>query len=386
MENKKKRIVYLTSRDAKDKRAWSGTLYNMAHSLSEHAGEVIYVEPYEPRFVLFVLKVFRLIWKILFRKKYNIFHSYLLSYAYKLHFNPIINELNPDIVFAAAATPECSLLNVKCPIILINDITFDLLKDNYSNYSNLAKLSLKESNYIEKRAMTNASAIVFSSNWAANSAKNFYEIPSAKIYEISYGANMDKIPTRDEALLKPNDNITHILFLGVDWERKGGDIVFDTFIDLINRGLNCHLTVCGCVPPERCKSTEMTVIPFLNKNKTDDLKILYNILLKTNFLFVPSKSDCTPIAFCEANAFGIPVITTDVGGITSVIKNGKNGHTLSLDTAIEQYADIIEDYYNNSTKYKNLVLSSRSYYDTNLNWEQWGKSLDKIIRELVAKY
>jgi glycosyltransferase involved in cell wall biosynthesis len=384
MAEKRRRIVYLTCRDAKDKRAWSGTLYNMAQSLSKHAGEVIYVGPYEPKYTVFCLKVGRAFLQFLFKKRYNIFHSYIISLAYKWHFNRKINKLNPDIVFAAASTPESSLLKVNCPIILLNDITFELLKDGYGFFSNLLEFSIAESNYIDKRAMTNASAIVFSSEWAANSAINFYKIPEHKIHVISYGANMDNIPDYNEAIQKTKNGLIKILFLGVDWERKGGDIVYDTFIELINRGCNVQLTICGCVPPERCNHENLKVTPFLNKNKPEDLKVLHNILLDTNFLFVPSKADCTPIAFCEANAFGIPVITSNVGGITSVIKSGINGHTMPIETTIGEYANIIEEY-NKPDKYANMVVSSRNYYDSNLNWDQWGKAMDSLMDSLQKK-
>ena len=60
------------------------------------------------------------------------------------------------------------------------------------------------------------------------------------------------------------DEVVNILFLGVDWYRKGGDLVYDTFLKLIEAGYNIHLTVCGCVPP--VKHAKIKVIPFLRNN------------------------------------------------------------------------------------------------------------------------
>lgn len=384
METKsKRRIVYLTHRNAKDKREWSGTLYYMAQSLSKHAGEVIYVGPYSPKLLVFFLKAFRRIVKILFKRNYNIAYSYPLSLAYKYYFTRKIKKINPDIVFAASASVEMSHLKLECPIIYLGDITYNLLVDNYPNFSNLIRISITESEIIERKTFKNAAALVFSSEWAANSAEQYYHVPKKKIHIISYGANMDIIPERNDIIHKSIEQKVKILFLGVDWIRKGGNVVYESFVELLNQGVNAELTICGCTPPKECKSDKMIVIPFLNKNNEADFKILYNILIETNFLFVPSRSDCTPIAFCEANAFGIPVLSTDVGGITSVIKNGVNGYTLPLDTNPIEYTKIILSYYRRELDYSTLVTSSRNFYETNLNWDQWGIALDNLMSNLT---
>ena len=45
MSEKKLKIAYLTSSDARDKRSWSGTHYYMAKSLEKHIGEIDYLGP-----------------------------------------------------------------------------------------------------------------------------------------------------------------------------------------------------------------------------------------------------------------------------------------------------------------------------------------------------
>jgi len=383
VEKNRKKIIYLTSRNAKDRREWSGTLFYMAKSLEKNSGEVIYVGPYSPKILVFILRVFRKFIEIVFRKKYNINYNYLLVLAYKLHFTSIIKKEKPEIVFAPSASGEMSLLKLDCPIVYLGDITFELLIDNYPNFTNLIKLNLWEANIIERKTYNNAAALVFSSEWAINSAKNFYGIPDYKNILIPYGANMDVIPKREEVINKKIEDKVKILFLGVDWIRKGGDIVYNAFIELLNNDVKAELLVVGCTPPDSYKHENIKVIPFLNKNKEGDFKVLYKILLDTNFLFVPSRSDCTPIAFCEANAFGIPVITSDVGGITSVIKNEINGYTFPLSTDPKKYADIITSFYKKITNYNELVISSRNYYESNLNWDQWGKSMDQLFDNLI---
>lgn len=382
--NKRLKIAYLTFRDATDKREWSGTLYYMAQSLSKHAGEVHYIGPYKPSTLHFFLKVFKRLNEIFLRKKYSIAYSYILALFYKIHFSKKIKQLKPDIIFAASAAPEMSLLKLDhIPIVYLGDVTFELLPENYPNFTNLSQLSLFECDHLERKAFNRANALVFSSKWAVDSALQYYRIPENKIHLISYGANMDKIPETEEISNKTIGKKLKLLFLGVDWNRKGGKDVFEAFEELLKRGIDAQLTVCGCIPP--VQNPNMVVHKFLNKNKADDFKILYNILLDTHFLFVPSKSDCTPIVFCEASAFGIPVITSNVGGITSVVKERINGHTFPLETTKEEYAKLFESYYSNPDKYRQLSASSRKFYESNLNWDVWGKKMYEIFEQLCKK-
>ena len=90
MDTKKIRIGYLTSRNARDKKEWSGTLFYMARSLSKNAWEVVFLGPYEPKIIRFILKVINKLSLFIFKKKYGIAHSNLLSYAFKRRFMPLI--------------------------------------------------------------------------------------------------------------------------------------------------------------------------------------------------------------------------------------------------------------------------------------------------------
>lgn len=382
MEEKRIKIGYLTARDARNIREWSGTMYYMAKALEKHLGEVVYIGPYKPRFISFYMKVINKLSIWFLKKKYGVPHSYLMSVAYKFKFQTWIKREKPDIIFAASATPEISRIKTDIPIINLNDTTYELLIDNYSNFTNLLPFSQKRNEKTEMLANQNSAALVVSSEWARKSLLQYYGMSNDKIHIISYGANLSRIPKADEVVEKASD-ITKILFLGVDWQRKGGEIAFQAFVNLINRGINAEMTIIGCTPPEHVKHGRLTIIPFLDKNKEEDFEELYQILIQTHFMLVPSRGDCTPIVFCEANAFGIPVISTDVGGIQSVIEEDKNGSLLPLEAGPELYTDKIEEIIKDKKRFQKLVVSSRNYYDKNLNWDTWGQKMALLFNSLL---
>ncbi|MBL0181104.1 MAG: glycosyltransferase family 4 protein [Chitinophagaceae bacterium] len=129
----------------------------------------------------------------------------------------------------------------------------------------------------------------------------------------------------------------------------------------------------------------VTVIPFINKSVKEEADRLYNILLQTDFLLLPTRAECAGIVFCEASAFGIPSITTDTGGVSTYVQNGINGFTLPISSGAEAYADKILDLYSKEDAYRQLCISSRNKYDATLNWDAWGASFRLVTETVLNK-
>ena len=53
-----------------------------------------------------------------------------------------------------------------------------------------------------------------------------------------------------KSLLEMKSGRCHLLFLRVEWVRKGGDIAFETLLKLKELGMQVELVVSGCAPPE----------------------------------------------------------------------------------------------------------------------------------------
>ena len=211
-----------------------------------------------------------------------------------------------------------------------------------------------------------------------------YHIHENKITVVPLGANLDRVPAASD-LKKEKNTICQLLFLGVEWERKGGQIALDTFYALRKQGMQVQLTIVGCTPPVPVYDNDITVIPFINKNIQKEAVLLYNIFLQTDFLLLPTRAECAGLVFCEASAFGIPSITTDTGGVGTYIQNGMNGFTLPLSSGAEAYADKILDLYSNDDVYRQLCISSRKKYETTLNWDTWGDSFRLVAEKVLNK-
>lgn len=381
-EYKPLKIAFLTSFDPRDRRSWSGTVYYLAQALQEHCGEITFLGPmnvWEKKLGKFVNKLSLFFLK----KKFEYNSSFLLAKKYAKVAKRRLTGQSYDVIITVAGSPEVAFLKTDIPIVLIEDATFAILQNYYPQYTHLLKRSIHETDAVEALAIQKSALAIYSSEWAARSAIEVYGADERKVHVIPYGANLDTPPAREVVLNKKRSNVCRLLFLAVNWQRKGGEIAFETLQRLDEMGVEAELTVCGCVPPSQFSHPKMRVIPFLNKNDEQQRKRFEELLLQSDFLLLPTRGDCTPIAFCEASAYGLPVVTTNTGGVSGVITDGENGYMLPWSARGAAYAQLIAEVYQDEQRYNDLVRSSRAAYEKRLNWDAWGAAMQQLLMELV---
>lgn len=377
------KIAFLTATDARNKSSRSGTLYYMVKSLKKYCGDVYYLGPLNTRMERVTRLLNNLSLKI-FKRSYAYEHSILLSFSYARIIRKKLKEEQYDVIFAPVASAELAFLSTNLPVIYTADATFSLISNYYPDYfTGQLKVSMEEGNYLEQSAINKADLLLYPTSWAADSAITDYGADESKLKIVPFGANMDQIPSKEMVTNKKRSDKCRLLFLGVDWERKGGEIAFETLIELGKMDVDAELTVCGCIPPEEFKHENIRVIPFLDKNDLQQNEELQQLFLKSDFLLLPSRTEAYGVVFCEANAYGLPVITTDTGGIPGVIEEGKNGFMLPMDSSGVDYANLIKEIYLDDEKYHQLVFSSRKKYDEKLNWDVWGIKVCAYVKKLI---
>lgn len=381
-ENKRPKIAFLTMLDPQDRRSWSGTVYYIAQALQKHCGDLTYIGPIKS-WERTLGKIIHKASSSLLKKNFAYNASFLVA---KGHARVAARKLagqSFDLIVAPTAAPEIAFLKTDTPIMLIEDATFVLLHNYYPQYSNLLNRSIREAHAIAKLAIDNASVAIYSSEWAARSAIDVYGADEKKVHIIPFGANFDNAPPKEIAQQKKKSAQCRLFFIGVNWERKGGEIAFETLLELEKMGILAELIVCGCTPPQQFTHARMRVIPFLDKNNEQQREELNKLFVMSDFLLLPTRGDCTPIVFCEANAFGLPVITTNTGGVPGVITDGENGFMLPITARGSEYAEVIAKIYQDDSRYTNLVKSSRAAFDERLNWDAWGIAVKNIIQEML---
>jgi glycosyltransferase involved in cell wall biosynthesis len=378
------RIALLSSWDTRSRRAWSGTPYYMAQALEKHCGSVVHLGPVRSR-VQDAAELRNRFARRLLGREIPYAHSRALAWEYGRIFTKRLREVGRvDVIVAPAAATQIAMLETTIPIFYTSDSTFQLMRDYHCAFSELSNEYAAMGDDVERRAVQRAAAVTYPSLWAARSALNYYGVEPNRVSVIPWGANMDRFPNVERILSAKNMERCSLLFLGVNWERKGGPIAHEATQILRQRGVDATLTVCGCTPPQSTWAKWLHFIPRLDKEDPIQQEELSRLLLSANFLLLPTRNDCYGIAFCEASAHGTPSIATDTGGVSAAVAEGRSGFLLSLEAGAEAYADLIYDVWSDPDRYRQLVGTSRGHYESTVNWDRWGLGVTQIITSLVG--
>lgn len=385
-ETRRIKIALLTASIPQNRRSWSGSTYFIGQALQKHCGEVTYIGPL-PSYQAKLGE--RLLGRSskLFLKKYYLPGAGISAAKWygKVASQKLAGQDFDIIVVAegAEATTIIPFLETDIPVVYVHDVTFALLHNYNQYFSNLLGLSVHDLDTVEALAINRASLLVYSTTWAARSAVQDYRADPRKVHVIHFGANLEKFPSKQVVEERKRSRHCRLLFVGVDWQMKGGDIAFETLVRLEEMGVPAELVICGCIPPSQFVHDRMTIIPFLDKSDTLQLQQLEQLYASSDFLLLPTRNECFGIVFCEGNAFGLPAITTRTGGVSEVVRDGENGFTLPYEARGADYAEVISKIYRDEQQYAELVKSSRQAFDDRLNWNSWGIALKKKLTEML---
>ena len=177
-----------------------------------------------------------------------------------------------------------------------------------------------------KTVFREAAAITTWCAWAKDSLVNDYGVSSDKVTVIppgvdlerwDFGANKAERFEETEYAKLPNQPLK-LLFVGGDFERKGGEYLLEAF----RSGLSKTCTLDLVTKNETLQNEPgLTVHRGLTAN-SEPLRTLY---ANADLFVFPTLGDCLPIAVMEAMAAGLPVITTSVGALREEVEEGVNG-------------------------------------------------------------
>lgn len=295
-----------------------------------------------------------------------------------------VHDINPDVVLVIHGD-FLSHATFKQPSLIIHDTTFASILNYYSDFSNLSKRSIRNGNKMYKLALEKSSAAVFSAKWATESAVRDYNISIDKVFTIPLGANITKVPSRRDVDVwienrVSNQSVLAFLFLGVDWERKGGNDALEFIKELNKFGIPSKLVVVGCKPivtPDNLKFIEEK--GFLNKNIPSENALLEEILISSYALLLPSLAECFGCVYCEANAYGLPILGRNTGGIPEIIKEGYNGLMLNKNESPLDFAKRFSHIIENIDSYKKMSSNARNEYENRLNFETFVSGIENVI-------
>jgi glycosyltransferase involved in cell wall biosynthesis len=388
------KIAYATLYDVLNQASWPtkhqagiyGSGYYLAKTLTEASVFIDYLGPLKEKKSLITSLKFH-IYHHLFGKKYYSWAEPLILNDFATRISQKLSQLSSDLILCPINVIPIANLECKQPIVLWTDTTLDLLIDYYPYLSNLCQETIINIRAMEQAALDKCKLIIYTSEWAAQGAVKTYGIAPSKIKVIPWGANIECDRNYNDiySLVKSrNPRTCKLLFMGVDWVRKGGSVAFGVAKELNKIGLNTELTIVGCEPlidepiPSFVKS-----LGYVDKSTKEGSEKINGLFAESHFLILPTVADCSPFVIAEANSFGVPCLATNVGGIPTMIRDNFNGKVFSNDANIYDYCNYIVNLFSNHEQNEKLALSSFNEYQTRLNWTVAAQTAKKLFTHLL---
>ncbi len=375
------RIAYTSTFDSQDVHNWSGTPFHMSQAFLNTGADVQYIGNLKRKLPPF-FKLKQIYKHYLGGQRESPRFNTVAAQNYSLQAAKKLQTLSVDAIVSPLINP-IAYLDCKQPIILWTDALYASLIGFYPPFSYHSSSSILQGNEITNACLSRCSLAIFSSHWAANSALELYGVSREKVKVVPFGANIDSWPTREEiqAIIKSRAHDTiKLLFLAKSWERKGGDVVLAVAKALHEAGHKVELTIVGYNPPDMITPPPyVKCLGYISKHTAEGNARIRNLLAQTHLLFVPSRAEAYGIVFCEANAFGVPCLTTYVGGIGTIIKDNINGMTFGLDAAIPTYCNYIVNLMADRKRYEDMAMAAYNEFETRLNWQAATRQVTKLI-------
>ena len=377
------KIGFISLLNPHDRKVTSGTLFKMYESLDKLDLDVVWISGGFSKFYDVLNRIYlhsMTIIKKITNKNYIAGYSNISSFLlYKLINKNLIETVDILFVPFSFSIAIASHIKTNKPIIYLSDATFDLMIDYNLLYFNLFRFNINQGLKIEKKAMDKSAAIVLSSDWARKSVINDYLQPEEKVHIIEFGANID-----DKDIIMPEEkskDTLHLLFSGVDWQGKGGDIAIAACEELNKMGINSIIHIAGITNLKQSiiDLPFVDYIGFLDKNIPEQYSLLIDTIKKCHCLLLPTQAEAAGIVFVECSAFGLPSFSYQTGGVGNYVLDGQNGYLLPLSATAKDFAKKISECYLNGEMEK-MSHTAIDIYKSKLNWDIWGEKIADIIK------
>jgi starch synthase len=222
----------------------------------------------------------------------------------------------------------------------------------------------------EKSVFDSAARVFTFSEWSARQIAANYDVPANRVEVVGAGANIDV-----GLLAGMRDyGAQHALFIGVDFERKGGPDVLRAFARVHQQLPSARLTIVGGLPPGEVAPGVVSL------GLVRGAGALSAVIRSASLFVMPSVWEPFGIVFLEAMAAGIPCIGADAFAMPEII--GETGSVVPP-RDVERLAVEMHRYLSDETLSADRGHAARERYHRQYGWDRAAGRIVAAMKEYV---
>lgn len=207
-------------------------------------------------------------------------------------------------------------------------IQYDELGDHYGHDTG-GRLAERLKWRANRACFAAADAIVAWAEWTKAGLVERYDVPADKVTVIPPGVDVARWSALGDAAAPRTDPDApvRVLFVGGDLARKGGLVLLEAIRTLRAAGVRVEadLVTRDEMPDEEGVRAHHGLTP--------NSPALIELYHRADVFCLPTLGDCLPMVLSEAGAVGLPLVSTDVGAIREIVRDGETGLLVPVNDA-----------------------------------------------------
>ena len=208
--------------------------------------------------------------------------------------------------------------------------------------------------------------------WSSNISESIvsqYGIDPERVECVGCGTSSSIVTISDDA---PR-GAKNVLFVGMDWERKGGPALVEAFGHVVKRLPDARLMIVGC-EPDIAPSENVEIVGKVGLEEVDQY------FQDATVFCMPTRREPFGIVFVEAIAHSLPIIATKVGGLSDIVEEGESGYLVDVDDPValaDQLTSLLQD----PDLCHRLGRRGRQIYDEKYSWTKIFARIREVVEE-----
>lgn len=254
------------------------------------------------------------------------------------------------------------------------DAAFQEYVSTYGEHKQIDPQMAQKAFLLEERGFRLAKNVFTFCDASAHFIQKQYGIPAKAVLpgpNISYPIVEHVIRTKRRTTFDP----FVITFVGMDWQRKGLPRIARAVADLRSKGHDVVLRIIGDAPPDIVSQPGVEFIGRIDKAK--DMLRYATLVHNSDLGILMSEAEAFGLSPLESLALGVPVVSTDVGGMPDYVTS-EVGILLDPATSFVELANRLETLVLRSPEWQALARAAEKYGRD----ISWAKTMGQIGREL----